>query len=103
MRLYLNIVQGDEIMPDEDGIEVRDIDAAVIDAKEVIQELQTADPGFASRWAETKLVISDESGAIIESIAMGLGLQCFWLLSFTQPSLLDDLPNMLAHPAGLVC
>jgi hypothetical protein len=103
MRLYFNIVRGDELIPDEEGFDARDVNAAIAVAAETIRQAQGEDHGFASRCRGRKLVITNESGDIIASFELGLSLQCFWLSSLIQPDLLKDVMDMLSHPFVFVC
>ena len=55
---------------DEEGILVTDLQAAVIYALEVVQELRAEDPLSATEWQGGRLDITDDTGRVIESLAL---------------------------------
>jgi hypothetical protein len=69
-RFYFHLKNGDDVICDEDGILVSDIDAALIAAMEVIQELRDEDSVSAAEWQGWELEITDEAGRVIESLSL---------------------------------
>ena len=66
-RFYFHLNNGEDVIRDEDGILVSDIDAALIAAMEVIQELRAEDEVSAAEWQGWRLEITDE---VIESLSL---------------------------------
>jgi hypothetical protein len=69
-RFYFHLNNGEDVIRDEEGILVSDIDAALIAAMEVIQELRAEDSVSAAEWQGWKLEITDEAGQVIESLSL---------------------------------
>jgi hypothetical protein len=69
-RFYFHLNNGDDVIRDEDGILVSDVDAALITAMEVIQELRAEDEVSAAEWQGWRLEITDEAGQVIESLSL---------------------------------
>jgi hypothetical protein len=65
MRLYFHLVDGTEMIRDEDGIEVADVDVAKAEALNTIREMRGEQEAFD--WAGWKLAVADESGALLFS------------------------------------
>jgi hypothetical protein len=99
MRLFFNIVRGYEIVLDEDGVDVHDIDAAIAEAALTIQEIQGADPEFASRYCECRILISNNAGDIFATFEFCPDVQCFGLSSLYQQGLPDYVVRALAPGA----
>jgi hypothetical protein len=71
MRCYFNLVNGSERINDQDGIEVRDIEQARIQALKAISELREEDDATSSDWANWSLEVTDSFGNILFSINLG--------------------------------
>jgi hypothetical protein len=69
-RFYFHLNNGEDVIRDEEGILVSDIDAALIAAMEVIQELRAEDAVSAAEWQGWRLEITDEAGRVIESLSL---------------------------------
>ncbi|WP_414471507.1 DUF6894 family protein [Microvirga sp. M2] len=55
---------------DEEGVLVTDLQVAVIYAMEVVQELRAEDPTSVAEWQGWRLDITDDTGRVIESLAL---------------------------------
>ncbi|MBF9234412.1 DUF6894 family protein [Microvirga alba] len=71
MRCYFNLVNGTDMIVDQDGIEVRDIEQARSQAWKAIEELRAEDSASASEWKDWRLEVTDASGTIFFSINLG--------------------------------
>ncbi len=69
-RFHVHLNNGEDVIRDEEGILVSDIDAALIAAMEVIQELRAEDAVSAAEWQGWRLDITDEAGRVIESLSL---------------------------------
>jgi hypothetical protein len=69
-RFYFHLNNGEDVIRDEEGTLVSDIDAALIAAMEVIQELRAEDAVSAAEWQGWRLEIMDEAGRVIESLSL---------------------------------
>jgi hypothetical protein len=83
-------------MPDEEGFDAPNVEAAIREAADLIREMHAVDPEFGLRCRGRKLVISNRRGETVASFELGLSLHCFVLLSFIQRNLLDVLMDMPA-------
>jgi len=71
MRCYFNLVNGSEKITDQDGIEVRDIEQARIQALKAIDELRDEDDSASNEWANWSLEVTDAFGNILFTINLG--------------------------------
>lgn len=71
MRCYFHLVNGNERIVDQDGIEVRDIEQARSQAWKAIEELRAEDDASASEWKDWRLEVADGSGKVYFSIMLG--------------------------------
>ncbi|NIX76196.1 DUF6894 family protein [Microvirga terricola] len=71
MRCYFHLVNGNERIADQDGIEVRDIEQARSQAWKAIEELRAEDDASASEWKDWRLEVTDADGKIYFSITLG--------------------------------
>lgn len=71
MRCYFNLVNGHEKIIDQDGIEVRDIEQARVQALKAIDELREEDGAAMSDWNDWNLEVTDASGTVFFSISLG--------------------------------
>lgn len=70
VRYYFNLTDGEEVIRDEEGIELSDIQAAVGYALEVVEELRTEDPFNSAHWRGWRLEIVDASGRTVQRIPL---------------------------------
>jgi hypothetical protein len=70
LRYFFNLTDGHEVIPDEDGIEVSDDRAALIQAFEAIEELRRESNASQGEWEGWRLNIVDGSGRLIHSLAL---------------------------------
>jgi hypothetical protein len=74
MKCYFNLVNGSEKITDQDGIEVRDIEQAHVQAMKAIAELREEDDNASSDWANWSLEVTDSFGTVLFSINLGSSL-----------------------------
>jgi hypothetical protein len=72
VRYYFHLTDSDEVIRDEDGLELSDVQAAVISAIEVIKELRAEDPSTLHEWQGWRLEIVDASGRLMQSIPLDI-------------------------------
>jgi hypothetical protein len=71
MRCYFNLVNGSEKIIDQDGIEVKNIEQARVQALKAIEELREEEDASESEWANWSLEVTDSSGTVFFSINLG--------------------------------
>ena len=69
-RYFFNLTDGHVVIPDEDGIEVSDDRAALIQAFEAIEELRRESNASQGEWEGWRLNIVDGSGRLVHSLAL---------------------------------
>lgn len=69
-RFYFNLTNGEDVIRDDEGILVTDIQAALTYAMEVVQELRAEDPLATAEWKGWRLEIADDTGQVIERISL---------------------------------
>ncbi|MFC5485605.1 DUF6894 family protein [Microvirga aerilata] len=69
-RFHVHLNNGEDVIRDEEGILVSDIDAALIAAMEVIQKLRAQDDVSAAEWQGWRLEITDGAGKVTESLSL---------------------------------
>lgn len=70
MRCFFNLTNGEEVIRDEEGLEVSNIETAVGYALEVIQELRVEAGSDLQEWQGWRLEIVDSTGRIVESLPL---------------------------------
>jgi hypothetical protein len=70
MRCYFNLVDGSEVIPDREGIEVSGPEEARSEALYVIREQRQADPVAAREWSGWTLTAVDSTGQQLFSMAL---------------------------------
>jgi len=65
MRCYFHLVNGDEAILDETGIEVADLETAKAEARKAIQELQQEYDTSADDWNGWQLNIVCPEGSVL--------------------------------------
>ncbi|EIM30419.1 DUF6894 family protein [Microvirga lotononidis] len=71
-RYYFNLTDGDDRIPDEEGIVASSIQAAVVSALEAVEELRAQMPTRSGEWRGWRLEIVDVSGRAIQVIPLDL-------------------------------
>jgi hypothetical protein len=70
MRCYFHLVNGDETIPDDTGVEVSDVDDAKAQALMAIHEIREEAIQVGASWRGWRLDIVDRSGRILLSIPL---------------------------------
>jgi len=70
VRYYFNLINGEEVILDEDGIVVSSVQSALISANEIIKELRGETPDTAHEWQGWRLEIADASSRMVHSIPL---------------------------------
>lgn len=65
MRCFFHLVNGDEAILDDTGIEVPDLETAKAEARKAINELRDEDSGTAADWAGWRLDIVCPEGSLL--------------------------------------
>jgi hypothetical protein len=68
MRFFFNLVCDDEMMIDDEGVEVRDIEHARIQAMKAIAELRQEGGTDLNEWSRWRLEVLDEAGDMVFSL-----------------------------------
>jgi hypothetical protein len=74
-RYYFNLTDGQDAIRDEDGIEVADLDAALIHAAEAIEELRREMSSGSDEWEGWRLEIVDSLGRLAQSLPLEVQVQ----------------------------
>ena len=69
-RYYFNLTDGDDRIPDEEGIVASSLQAAVVSALEAVEELRAQTPTSSNEWQGWRLEIVDVSGRAIQVIPL---------------------------------
>lgn len=70
MRCFFHLVNGQEKILDDTGVEVKDLDSAKAEALKAITELRQELGGSPEDWQGWHLVIVDPEGSILHSFAL---------------------------------
>ena len=70
MRCYFHLVNCHDVILDDAGVEVDDLDSAEAEARKAIQELRQEDDEADDLWAGWQLSIADASGCVLLSIPL---------------------------------
>ena len=70
MRCYFHLVSCHDVIVDDTGVEVADLENAEAEARKAIQELCQEDDEPGSMWAGWQLSIADASGRVLLSIPL---------------------------------
>jgi hypothetical protein len=70
MRFYFNLVCDDETMIDDEGVDVRDIDHARLQARRAIAELRGEAGTDLVEWSRWRLEVVDEAGEIVFALKL---------------------------------
>lgn len=70
MRCFFNLVNSTERIVDHQGIEVRNIEQAWVQALRAIDELREEDETDPDDWARWSLEVTDRSGALLFAIRL---------------------------------
>jgi hypothetical protein len=67
MRCFFHLVNGQETILDDTGIEVADLETAKIQAQKAIRELRQEDGGASEDWSGWRLDIVCPEGSLLHS------------------------------------
>jgi hypothetical protein len=70
MRYYLHLRDATEFIPDEEGIELRNLKSARTQIVRALEELRIEDPELAREGSGWPLEVSDSSGTVLLSISL---------------------------------
>jgi hypothetical protein len=70
MRCFFHFVNGHESMRDPEGLEVTDVDQALVNAVETLQSLAREDEEAAATWSDWRLDVCDDAGVVLFSISL---------------------------------
>ena len=67
-RYFFHLADLYDAIPDEDGVEISNVEDARTEALTQIEELRRSDPSSAVDWSGWRLHIADASGVVVCSI-----------------------------------
>ena len=70
MRYYFHLVNGQEAIPDDTGLELIDLETGKAQAQHVISELREEVGTAAENWASWRLDIASPEGCRLHSICL---------------------------------
>ena len=68
MRCYFHLVSCHDVIVDDTGVEIADLENAEAEARKAIHELRQEDEEADERWAGWQFNIADASGRVLLSI-----------------------------------
>jgi hypothetical protein len=68
MRCFFNLVGPHGSLPDQEGIEVANMDELRAEVAETVEEVRSSAPSEAQHWKGWRLEVTDSSGAVIFSV-----------------------------------
>lgn len=71
MRVYFNLMNGSEAIPDREGIEVSSLDDAQTEALKAIRDMSREQNTGKRDWAGWKLVASNPEGTQLFTLDLG--------------------------------
>jgi hypothetical protein len=68
-RFFFDLVCGDEVIQDDEGVEARDLDQALAEARSAIAEMadEVMEDGSGQPWA---MIVRDETGALVRRLSI---------------------------------
>ena len=72
-RLYFDLVNTHESLPDREGVEVDDIRQAKAVVRAMVDELRHEDASAAQAWSGWTLNVSDDAGHVLFAIDLSAG------------------------------
>jgi hypothetical protein len=70
LRYFFNLTNGREVIPDIDGIKLRDIDAVMVYVFEIIDQVKSQPDASREDWLGWRLEIADASGRRVHSVPL---------------------------------
>ena len=70
MRFYFNLICDDETMIDDEGVEVRDIEHARVQALKAITELRQEAGTDLAEWSRWRLEAVNEAGEVVFALQL---------------------------------
>jgi hypothetical protein len=70
MRYYFHLMADHDAIPDDEGIELDDLDRVRSAALEAIRELSQADPELVQEAHGWKMNVADASGAVVFTLSL---------------------------------
>jgi hypothetical protein len=74
-RLYFDLVNTHDSMPDREGIEVDDVSQAKAAIVAMVDELRQEDASTAQEWSGWTLNVSDDAGRVVFSLDLNSAVQ----------------------------
>jgi hypothetical protein len=75
VRVYFNLVRGNETIRDGEGMDVADLDQAVLDVMDTLRELKRTDPSRSASWKGWTVHVTDENGIAIVTLPLSTTTQ----------------------------
>lgn len=72
MRCFFHLVNGHEIIPDDTGVEVPDLETAKAEAQQAISELRQEYGGTTEDWVGWRLDIVCPEGTLLHSFPLSM-------------------------------
>jgi hypothetical protein len=69
-RYFFHLAGCHDTIPDEEGVEVTDLEEACIEAVQTIKQLQRENPAEAAKWNGWRLDVADRFGTVAFSIRL---------------------------------
>ena len=69
-RLFFDLINSHEALPDREGVEIVDIRLAKAAIVEMVDELRLEDASMVQEWSGWTLNVSDDAGRVLFSIVL---------------------------------
>ena len=70
MRYYFHLRDATEFIPDEEGIELPNLQSARVELVRALEELRITDPALAREGSGWRLEVSDSLGTVLLAISL---------------------------------
>ena len=97
MRFYFNLRDEDGIIPDEEGSELADLEAARAEARASARELAIEDLRNGRPPRAWRIQISDPTGTVVESVKLEVAMTTDQALTFSQFASLTEVGRTFLH------
>jgi hypothetical protein len=70
VRIYFHLTSAHDVIRDSEGVEVADLQEALLEATKTVEELRQADASAARDWSGWRLDVTDAAGCVLFSLGL---------------------------------
>lgn len=97
MRFHFNLHSAEEAIPDEEGSELADLEAARREARATVRELAIEDMRNGMSPRAWRIQIADPTGTVIESVKLEVAMTTDHALTSSQFASLTEVGRTFLH------